>query len=205
VSQSAAAVRTARAPRPAARVQVRPSPGRTPQAPRLRVVSAPRHTRSRAGLVIACVTLLALGLVGLLLLDVSLERGTYDLRDQNVRAEQLREQEQGLQQEIQDLTAPQNLAARARKLDMVDAAGAPAFVLPNGRTIGVPQRAAAPPSPTVTAKPSAPAARPAGARAGARTPAAAQHPTAKPTHSTTTGTRTPAMATKPIPKPSTGH
>jgi cell division protein FtsB len=154
MSQSAAAVRTARPPsstaRPAARGQV---PGRAPQAPRLRVVTAPRHTRSRAGLVAACVALLALGLVGLLLLDVSLERGTYELRDQNVRAEQLREQEQKLQQQIQDLTAPQNLAAQARRLGMVDAAGAPVFVLPNGRTVGVPQHAAAAPSPTVTAKP----------------------------------------------------
>jgi hypothetical protein len=204
VSQSAAAVRTARAPHPPVRGHVRPSPGRPVQPPRLRVVSAPRHARSRAGLVVACVALLALGLVGLLLLDVSLERGTYDLRDQNVRAEQLREQEQRLQQDIRDRTAPQNLAARARKLGMVDAAGSPVFVLPNGRTIGVPQRAAASPSPTVTAKPPVPSpARSAGAPAAARTPAVSQHPTAQTTHSTTTAARTPAPATKPTTKPTT--
>lgn len=183
-----AAVRTARAGRPAARHQGRPgSAVPTSAPPRLRVVTAPRHTRGRAGLVAACAALLALGLVGLLLLDVSLERGTYELRDQNVRAEQLREQEQGLQRVLQDKTAPQNLAAEARKLGMVDAAGAPVFVLPNGRTVGVPRRAVLPPSPTVTATaqrrtptavgpavkptPAAPAAKPA-------------HPTAKPTNGT---------------------
>ena len=192
MSQSAA-VRTARAPRPAARHQVRPAPvpGRALQPPRLRAVSAPRHTRSRAGLVAACVGVLTLGLVGLLLLDVSLERGTYELRDQNVRAEQLREQEQRLQQEIQDRTAPQNLAVQARKLGMVDAGAAPVFVLPNGRTIGVPQRAAAAPSPTVTAQrsgrmPATPRARAAG------TPA-----TKAPGHSTPVGTRSPAARPTP--------
>jgi cell division protein FtsB len=201
MSQSAAAARTARAPRPAARGHVRPAPAtaRSPHAPRLRVVSAPRHTRSRAGLVVACVGLLALGLVGLLLLDVSLERGTYDLRDQNVRAEQLRERQQRLQQEIRDKTAPQNLAAQARKLGMVDAPGAPVFVLPNGRTIGVPQRAAAPPSPTVTDKPSLRL-----ARAPARTPAVTRHPAGKASpaskaRSAATVSRSPAAAPTPTP------
>ncbi|HVN12970.1 MAG TPA: hypothetical protein VMT69_12825 [Kineosporiaceae bacterium] len=154
MSQSAA-VRTARAPRPVARHQLPPvtAPPRR-QSPRLRVVSAPPRARSRAGLVVACVALLAVGLVGLLLLDVGLEKGTYELRDQNTRAEQLREQEQKLQQEILAREAPQDLAARARELGMVDAPGGPVFVLPDGRTIGVPQRAVASSSPNVTGTPS---------------------------------------------------
>jgi hypothetical protein len=146
MSQSTA-VRTARAARPARAVPRhpgRPVPGqaRTPQPPpRLRVVTAARHTRSRAGLVVICVALLALGLVGLLLLDVGLERGAYDLRDQSSRAEQLREQEQKLRMEIVEQAAPQNLETKARSLGMVPTAAAPVFVLPNGRRIGVPQRA----------------------------------------------------------------
>jgi hypothetical protein len=157
MSQSAA-VRTARAPRAVPRHQgrqLRPAPA--PQPPRLRVVSAAGHTRSRAGLVVACVALLVLGLVGLLLLDVSLERGAYDLRDQNQRADQLRELAQKYRSEIIDQEAPQNLEYSARKQGMVPGAGAPVFVQPGGRTIGVPQRAVAPVSPSVTSKPSAPA------------------------------------------------
>jgi hypothetical protein len=203
MSQSAA-VRTARSPRPAARHHVRPSPlpGRAQQAPRLRAVSVPRHTRSRAGLVVVCLALLALGLVGLLLLDVGLERGTYELRDQNVRAEQLREQEQRLQRELQDRTAPQNLAAQARKLGMVDADGAPVFVLPNGRTIGVPQRAAAVSSPTVTAAPSG---RMPAARTQLSGKPGGKAATAPATATSTSATTHPAATGSPAARPTPRH
>jgi hypothetical protein len=148
MSQSAA-VRTARAPRAVPRHQGRQSAPAS-QPPRLRVVSAARHTRSRAGLVVACVALLVLGLVGLLLLDVSLERGAYDLQAQNQRAELLREQAQKLRGEIVEQEAPQNLEHNAGVQGMVPAPGAPVFVQPGGRTIGVPQRAVVSPSPSVT-------------------------------------------------------
>jgi hypothetical protein len=170
MSQSAA-VRTARTPRPVPRHQghqLRPVP--VPQPPRLRVVSAARHTRSRAGLVVASVVLLVLGLVGLLLLDVSLERGTYDLRDQNQRAEQLRDLAQKYRREIVQQEAPQNLEDNAHKLGMVP--GSSVFVLPSGRKVGVPRPAVKPPSPTVTsptAKPSTPASGKATATAKAAT------------------------------------
>ena len=148
MSQSTAARPVARAPRPGARV----APAR-PAGPRLRVVTAPRHTRSRAGLVAACVALLVLGLVGLLLLNVSLERGTYDLRDQASRAEQLREQKQRLEVEMREQQSPANLYARAHGLGMVDGPASPVFL--KGRTtLGVPTPAPTPPRPTVTAKPS---------------------------------------------------
>lgn len=176
MSQSAT-VRTARAPRAVPRHQGRrlqPAPALQP--PRLRVVSAARHTRSRAGMVVACVALLVLGLVGLLLLDVSLERGAYDLRDQNQRAEQLREQAQKYRSEIIQQEAPQNLEDKARKQGMVPAAGAPVFVQPGGRTIGVPQRAVAPSSPSVT---SSPASKPSPTASGQRT---APQPTTAPGH-----------------------
>ncbi len=162
---------------------------------------------------VVCLGLLALGLVGLLLLDVSLEKGTYLLRDQNTRTEQLREQEQRLQQEIQAREAPQDLAARARRLGMVDAAGGPVFVLPNGRTIGVPQRAVAPPSPTVTAsrsvspgasgapKPTVPAATGSGKTPGSATgKATGKATTTGAAQATTTGAAR-ATTTAPAPKP----
>ena len=146
MSQSTALRSTARAPRPGPR----PQPSRPA---RLRVVTAPRHTRSRAGLVAACVALLVLGLIGLLLLNVNLERGTYDLRDQSSRAEQLREQKQRLEMELGAQQAPDHLARRARELGMVDAPPSPVF-LKGGKTLGVPTPAPTPPRPTVTQQPS---------------------------------------------------
>jgi hypothetical protein len=144
MSQSTAVRSAARAPRPGPR----PQPPRQ-VAPRLRVVTAPRHTRSRAGLVAACVALLVLGLVGLLLLNVNLERGTYDLRDQASRAEQLREQKQRLEVELRQLQSPGDLYDHAHKLGMVDGPAAPVFV-EGGKTLGVPTPAPTPPRPTVT-------------------------------------------------------
>jgi hypothetical protein len=196
MSQSAA-VRTARAPRPVARHQGRrlqpvPASRRSAPPPRLRVVSAALHTRSRAGLVVACLALLVLGLVGLLLLDVSLERGAYDLRAQNQREEVLREQAQKIRSEIVAQAAPQNLEQKARRLGMVPAPAAPVFVLPDGKTIGVPQRAVAPPSPSV--KPSV--------AASSTAPKPTTKPTTKPATKATTKPTTKAT-TKPTTKPTT--
>jgi hypothetical protein len=170
MSQSTAARPVARAPRPGPRV-----PAARPAGPRLRVVTAPRHTRSRAGLVAACAGLLVLGLVGLLLLNVSLERGTYDLRDQASRAEQLREQKQRLEVENREQASPATLSAHARGLGMVDGPASPVFL--KGRTtLGVPTPAPTPTRPTVTPKtsPSVTAKTPsATGRAAAATPGAA--------------------------------
>ncbi len=144
------AVRQPAARQPAARQPARRPARPAGAGPRLRVVSAPRYTRSRAGLVVVCVGLLLVGLVGLLLMNVSLERGAYDLRDQSAKAEQLRELAQKYAQETRQLEAPEALADRAHKLGMVDAAPGVPFVLPDGRTIGVAEKATAPPSPTVS-------------------------------------------------------
>ncbi len=148
MSQSTAARSTARALRPGPRIQ----PPR-PATPRLRVVTAPRHTRSRAGLVAACAALLVLGLIGLLLLNVNLEHGTYDLRDQASRAEQLREQKQRLEMELRALQSPADLYGRALGLGMVDGPASPVFR--KGRTtLGVPTPAPTPTRPTVSQQPS---------------------------------------------------
>jgi hypothetical protein len=139
--RGAAAPRAA-GPRPAA-----------PQNPRLRVVTAPRHTRSRAGLVAVCVALLVLGLVGLLLLNVSLERGTYDLRDQELKAQQLREREQLLEDQLRGLQAPAELAKRAGQLGYVPAQGSWAYLV-GGKRVGAAVPAPTPTPSTVTPSPS---------------------------------------------------
>ena len=152
--QRSAPQRTA-PPRPAPQRSVpqrsappRPAPQRS-APPRLRVVTAPRHTRSRAGLVAVCAALLVVGLIGLLLLNVSLERGTYDLRDLTSRAEQLREKKQALETETRWLSAPAQLERKARAQCMVDAPPSNVFLV-NGKPVGVPMPAPTPSRPTVT-------------------------------------------------------
>ncbi|HEY6793256.1 MAG TPA: hypothetical protein VI248_01085 [Kineosporiaceae bacterium] len=132
MSQSTAVVT-----RPAVRPAPRPSTRPTARAPRLRVVSAPAHARSRAGLVVASLVLLAVGLVGLLLLNVSLEKGAFVRRTQLAQIEQLTEQAQTLQEQIAAQEAPQALASRAASLGMVEAPNA-AFLTTDGRILGVP-------------------------------------------------------------------
>jgi cell division protein FtsL len=99
--------------------------------------------------VAVCAGLLVVGLVGLLLLNVSLERGTYDLRDLNSRAEQLREKQQALEIELRRLSAPAQLEKKARDQCMVDAPAATVFLV-DGKRVGVPMPAPTPSRPTVT-------------------------------------------------------
>jgi hypothetical protein len=133
MSQSTAVTVTRPAARPAARPATRTG-ARVP-AQRLRVVSAPAQARSRAGLVVASLTLLAVGLVGLLLLNVNLEKGAFVRRTQQTQIDQLTEQRQALQEELAALEAPQSLASKAVKLGMVVAPNV-AFVRANGQVFG---------------------------------------------------------------------
>lgn len=129
------AVTTARpartAPRPSGRTAPRVS------AARLRVVSAPAHARSRAGLVAASLVTLAVGLIGLLLLNVSLEKGAFTRHTQQVKIDQLTEQRQALREDIANLEEPGSLARKAAQLGMVEAPNV-AFVARDGRVLGVP-------------------------------------------------------------------
>jgi uncharacterized membrane protein len=101
---------------------------------------------------VACLAVLVVGLVGLLLLNVNLERGAYLLREQQSRSDQLREQRQALREQLQQLAAPQRLAARATELGMVPAPNA-AFQTTSGKRLGVATPAEKPPSPTVSKSP----------------------------------------------------
>ena len=156
----------------AARTTARPvgrSAPRTAPAPRrLRVVGAPAHTRSRAGLVVACITLLGGGLVALLLLNVSLEQGSYELQREQTKADQLHDQAQALREQLAALQAPQNLAVQAERLGMVPNPNAAFLRASDGKVLGVPTRAVAPNPPTVTPAPGAGAPTKPGAKPGSK-------------------------------------
>jgi hypothetical protein len=186
--------------RASARHATRPVAARpVPASPRLRVVAAPAHTRSRAGAVVGCAVLLVAGLVTLLLLQMSLERGTYALRTAQREARVLREQQQSLDEQLERLQAPQNLASRASALGMVQAPN-PAFLrASDGKVLGVPAPGVAKPSPTVNKpRPSATIAA-AGATKGAAKPMKKAEPTAK--SPATAATNPPGRTTAPKPTP----
>jgi hypothetical protein len=133
-------------------------------------------------LVFGCITLLGGGLVALLLLNVSLERGSYVLQDQQARATQLQDQAQALREQLAALQAPPNLADQATRLGMVPNPNAAFLRASDGKVLGVPTRAVAPKPPTVTPAPGSTAVTKPGtsAKPGAKKPGA-KKPSPKPT------------------------
>jgi hypothetical protein len=135
-------------------------------------VAAPAQARSRAPLVVGCLALLAVGLVGLLLLNVSLEKGAFVRRQQQTKIDQLVEQRQALQEDLAALEAPQSLARRANDLGMVEAPNAAFVRTSDGRVLGVPSPGVAAQAPSVTVRPV-----PAAGRGSTAGPAASPSPT----------------------------
>jgi hypothetical protein len=163
---------SAAAARPLARPAVRPAPGirPRPQAPRLKVV-APARSGSRTGLALFAVALLAGGLITLLMLNISLSRGTYQLSDAKTEQRKLEERRQALQEEIQAASAPQRLASRARDLGMVPAPNTAFVEVPSGKVRGKPAAATAAPKAKSSPKSSSRSSGTAAKRDGAaRTP-----------------------------------
>jgi hypothetical protein len=170
VMEGARARTTAPAPRPA-----------TPRERHLTVVR-PRPWRApRAPFVLLVITLLVGGLVTLLLLNTALAQGAFVIHDLESQSAQLADREQALQQEVAVEASPARLAKRARQLGMVPTANPVFLRTSDGRVLGVPQPATAPP-------------RPVEHRPRPQQPAAAQQPAQTPA-------RSPANA-KPTPSPS---
>jgi hypothetical protein len=107
----------------------------------------------------------------LLLLNTVLAQDAFVLYDLKKRAAVLADPEQALQQQVAAEAAPHLLASRARKLGMVPAENPVFLRLSDGRILGVPRPATAPPKPAAT-RPGPPST----ARAGTAT-----RPTARPT------------------------
>ncbi|MBY8876572.1 cell division protein FtsL [Actinacidiphila acidipaludis] len=157
------------------------------QAVRRRSPGGAGATAARTPFVVLIVTLLAGGLISLLLLNSAVNQDSFELNKLQKETTGYTDEQQELQQEVDGLSAPGALEQRARQLGMVPG-GAPAFLAPTGTVHGSPEPATAPPappSPTVT-----PAATPTGAAAPGDSPASGG-PFTSPTPST--GTPTPAL------------
>lgn len=117
--------------------------GRAARLARLMPTTGP-STAARTPFVLLVVLLLGGGLITLLLLNSSLNTGSFKLSELKKQTTDLTDEQQALQQEVDNLSAPDALQRRARQLGMVPG-GSPAFLNPDGRISGVPAEAGAVP------------------------------------------------------------
>ncbi|MEU0392982.1 septum formation initiator family protein [Streptomyces sp. NPDC006208] len=180
--------------------------GRAAQLARL-MPSGP-STAARTPFVLLVVLLLSGGLITLLLLNSSLNQGSFKLSELKKRTTDLTDQEQALQRDVDSRSAPDALERRARELGMVPG-GNPAFLGPDGKIHGVPDEATAQaipdptplasaslaaPSVTASPTPTAPpaAAPPTAAAPPSASPSAAAAPSASPSAAASGSARPPA-------------
>lgn len=133
--QAARAVAARPAPRTTARA-TRPGETARATAPRVRLVAPPSSARRRLPFGLLCGLLVLASLLGVLLLNISLSQGAYELhalqRDQRAAVEE----RQALAERLESTSSPGELARRATEQGMVPA-GPTAFVaLPEGRLVG---------------------------------------------------------------------
>ena len=124
------------------------APGLEPVAPRVRrprrpplalvpaARPAPRGAVRRSPFVAVVVSLLAAGLLGLLVLNTALAQDAFRLHTLKQESRALEDREEALRREVEALRSAQELAGRATELGMVPA-GPPAFLrLSDGKVLG---------------------------------------------------------------------
>jgi hypothetical protein len=112
--------------------------GAAQQRARLFLVRGGRTDAPRVPFAAFVLAVLGLGLVGLLVLNTSLQQGAFHARDLEARAERLTEQREALELHVAELRDPQRVAARAAELGMVPNPS-PAFLrLRDGKVLGNP-------------------------------------------------------------------
>ncbi|MFC5264153.1 hypothetical protein ACFPJ1_18750 [Kribbella qitaiheensis] len=119
------------------KARVTPAPAAKAE-PKLRVVYGAPFRPPRMPFVIFVLSLLAAGLVGLLLLNTELQRGTFQVTSLNQQADHLRDQQEQLERQVRTLESPQNLADRALKMGMVPNPNPVFLRLSDGQVLGVP-------------------------------------------------------------------
>ena len=118
-------------------------PGRTRTGPRLRVVRAPEHARTRVPFVLLCIAILAGALLGALVLNTTMASAAYDKHEMEIELARLARSEQALRTSIDAQKAPQQLAASARALGLVQAPPSAYLRLADGAVLGAPTPAGA--------------------------------------------------------------
>ncbi|MFT3969279.1 MAG: hypothetical protein QM695_03120 [Micropruina sp.] len=121
----------------------KPQPGRrAPEQPSsresLREVRRPQRTMASIPFVLSLGVLLVLGMVGLLLLNTSLQEQAFAVRDQQKAATQLGYRMAALETEVTQARSSAGLAAAAAKLGMVPNPYPAYLKLPGGQIVGDP-------------------------------------------------------------------
>ena len=113
-------------------------PAGTPPRPRLTVVPKMSARAPRVPFVALVVLVLTAGLVGLLVLNTSLQQGAYRVTDLRQTSADLSLRRQNLELQVSALESPHRISRQALRLGMV-ANENPAFLsLSTGRVVGVP-------------------------------------------------------------------
>lgn len=120
---------------PARAPQLR-APARTSWRPRLKIVRAPAHARSRLPFLLLCVAILGGAMLGALALNTSMATTAYTITDRQVELAQLTQTEQQLDTQLEQMSSPIQLAAAADDLGMVPAEGLSYIRLADGRITG---------------------------------------------------------------------
>ncbi|AXG82404.1 cell division protein FtsL [Streptomyces paludis] len=158
---------------------------------------AGNSSAARTPFVLLVVLILGGGLITLLLLNSALNEGSFQLSALKKRTTDLTDEEQALQRDVDDYSAPYALERRARELGMVPG-GSPAFLNADGTVRGVPEpaapRSADPASAATTA-----AGQPSTMEESAPVPAPDPAPSPSPALSVT-----PSAPPAPVPSPSAG-
>ncbi|MFF5566799.1 cell division protein FtsL [Streptomyces sp. NPDC012623] len=160
-----------------------------------RLMPAGNSSAARTPFVLLVVLLLAGGLIVLLMLNSALSEGSFRLTDLKKRTTDLTDEQQALQRDVDDFSAPYALERRARELGMVPG-GSPAFLNADGTVKGEAQTADPQPSgqpsgmeeapPTTPSTGPEPSGRPGGASDPA--PSAPASPPADPSGAPAPGT-----------------
>lgn len=107
-------------------------------------LSSARGSRAaRTPFVLLVVLLLGAGMLTLLLLNASVNQGSFELAELKRQTEELTDEQQALQAEVDAFSAPSALADRAGELGLVPG-GPPAFLAPDGSVLGDAEPAPAP-------------------------------------------------------------
>jgi len=130
--------------------------------PWLRLVPSVPVDAPRAPFIVFVIAVLGVGLVGLLLLNTSLQKRAFEVSSLQRSTAALADQQSELEQHAADLSAPEAVAARAVELGMLPNTNPVFLRLPDGKVLGNPVPALRPAiiRPKVEAVPKAPAARP---------------------------------------------
>ena len=86
-------------------------------------------------------TVVIVGVVGILVLNTMINENAFRLHDLRVQQSSLDLREQQLEQDLAQQESPVNLAASARRLGLVPSRRPAFIVLPDGRRLGMPQPA----------------------------------------------------------------